>query len=301
MTNAVRDYVHETHKADEKSPIKHEIPDEHGGFKPAPPEGYVPRGKHSATSTLKLNPRSEFNRANFIKNADLGKKKTNISESEEHQAVVIPAARMQPFHRGHEALIEDALNKNHGPVHLYITKNKPNDADNPLSAEHRTNLIKHAFANEVKSGKLHVHEGGSMIQNMAHFHQNNPHVTRAHAVLGIGREDDTNLITSYNGKADKAGNIPYHFKHLTTGIRSEGSGEHETVRATELRNMAHSDASHEEKLKFFKERMHPNIPEHLVKKTLNDVESVKPKVKKIKENHISFNTFLTKINHYKYM
>jgi len=292
MTNAVRDYVHETHKADESSPIKHEIPDEHGKFKPAPPEGYVPRGKHPATSTTKLNPRSEFNRANFAKNAELSKKKPSVTEDTEHKAVVIPAARMQPFHRGHEALINDALKKNHGPVHLYITKNKPNDADNPLSSEHRSNLIKHAFHKDIEAGKLHVHEGGSMFQNMTHFHKNNPHVTNAHVVLGKGREESAKQVAAYNGKADKAGHVPYHFNHLSTSIRSEAGGEHDTVRATELRNMAHSDASHEEKLKYFKDRMHPDIPHNLVKKTLSDVEAVKPKAKKLKESLQSFRNFI---------
>jgi len=295
MTNAVRDYVHETHKADESSPIKHEIPDEHGGFKPAPPEGYVPRGAHPATSTTKLNPRSEFNRANFAKNAELGKKKATVSEDEVHKAVIIPAARMQPFHRGHEAMIRDALDKNHGPVHLYITKNKPGDADNPLSSEHRTNLVKHAFKDDVKAGKLHVHEGGSMFQNMTHFHQTNPHVTNVHAVLGKGREEAVKQLQTYNGKTDKAGNVPYHFKHLSTSIRSEAGGEHDTVRATELRNMAHSNASPEEKLKYFKDRMHPDIPHNLVKKTLSDVEAVKPKAKKIKESFQSFATYLRNV------
>ena len=289
MTNAVRDYVGETHKADEKSPIKHEIPSEHGGFKPAPPEGYVPRGKHAATSTTKLNPRSEFNRANFLKNADLGKKKAEpVTESAEGKAVVIPAVRMQPFHRGHEALIKDALAKNHGPVHLYVTKNKPGDADNPLSAEHRISLIKHAFKDDVAAGRLHVHEGGSMFQNMSNFHQNNPNVTNAHVVLGKGREESAKQVAAYNGKTDKAGNVPYHFKQLTTSIRSETPGAHDTVRATELRNMAHSDASPEEKFKYFKDRMHPSIPTPLVQKTLDAVQAVKPKAKKLKEGFLSF-------------
>jgi hypothetical protein len=279
FTNAVRDYVHETHKADERSSIKHEVPSDHG-FKPAPPEGYVPRGKHAAASTTKLNPRHEFNRINAIHNTNLRAKKPvaemNESEEKNSHAVIIPGARMQPFHRGHEQLINDALAKNKGPVHLYITKNKPGDTKNPLSFEHRADLIKHAFKKHIESGHLHVHEGGSMFDNISHFNKSNPHVKHAHIVLGPDREGPIESIHKYNNTPDKKGNIPYKFHSISTSIRKETSNEHDNIHATELRNKAYSNASPEEKLHLFKQRMHPDIPEHLIKKTISSIEKTRP-------------------------
>jgi hypothetical protein len=57
FTNAVRNYVNQTHGAD-NSPIKHELPDGKGGFTPATPEGYVARSStHPKANSQKFNDR----------------------------------------------------------------------------------------------------------------------------------------------------------------------------------------------------------------------------------------------------
>lgn len=296
FTKAVAHYVHKTHQADAKSPIKHELPDGKGGYKPAPFEGIVPRGTHPAVNTQKFNDRAEFNRMNKISGEQrFGKKPVNESTESKH-AVIVPGARFQPVHRGHEGLVNDAVNKAKkvgGKAHIYVTQNKSGDPKNPLSAEHRVEMLNHAFKDHVKAGHLQFHVGSGMHANLSHFHKNNPHVEHAHVVLGDDRQDAGESLKKYNNKPDKSGKTLYKFKTLETHTREKTPSKYDSIHATELRNKANSSTSDQEKHKFFKERMHPNIPDHLIHKTIKDIQ----KTHTMKESNImdrlSFSQFIT--------
>lgn len=290
FTKAVAHYVHKTHQADAKSPIKHELPDGKGGFKPAPFEGIVPRGAHPAINLQKFNDRAEFNRMNKLAGeAKFGKKPVNEASQSKH-AVIVPAARFQPVHRGHEGLVNDAVKRAKevgGTAHIYVSQNKPGDPKNPLTAEHRVEMLKHAFKDHIKSGHLQFHVGAGMHANVSHFHKNNPHVEYAHIVLGDDRMDTAESLKRYNNKADKSGKVLYKFKTMEVHQRAKTPSKFDSIHATELRNKAHSSASDEEKHAFFKERMHPNIPDHLITKTIKDIQ----KTNNVKESFVSFRKY----------
>jgi hypothetical protein len=119
-----------------------------------------------------------------------------------------------------------------------------------------------------------------MHANLADFNKQNPHIKNAHIVLGDDRMGAGDSLKKYNGTADKAGNVPYKFDKLEVHQRKVTPSKYDNIHATELRNKARSGDSdaHE----YFKERMHPNIPDHLVKKTIDYIRSTKATAKPAK-------------------
>ena len=283
FTNAVRNYVNQTHSAD-NSPIKHELPDGKGGFTPATPEGYVARSSsHPKANSQKFNDRQAFNRFNKI-NGEQRFGKTPVTESTKSDtAIIVPAARMHPPTMAHHALISDVVDRAKavgGTAHVYLSQNKPGDEKNPLPAEHRVEMLNHAYRQHISAGHLQFHVGSGMHANLADFHSKNPHIKNAHIVLGDDRMDAGDALKKYNGSADKAGNVPYKFDKLEVHQRKVTPSKYDQIHATELRNKARSGDSdaHE----YFKERMHPNIPDYLVKKTIDYIRSTKAAAKPVK-------------------
>ena len=289
LTNASADYVNKMHKADANSPIKHELPDGKGGFTPAPFEGVVGRSKHEKVNSQKINDRSAFNRMNKLNGEQrFGKKEVKESTESEH-AIIVPGARMHPPTMAHDALINDTVNrakKVGGKAHIFLTKNKPGDEKSPLSAEHRVEMLNHAYKDHIKSGHLEFHVGTGMHKNMEDFQKAHPHVKHVHVVLGDDRMDAGDSLKKYNGAKDKSGHTPYKFDTLEVHQREKTPSKYDTIHATELRNKARSNDDPKEVHKFFKERMHPNIPDHLIKKTISDIKSSGKK--SIKESFIDW-------------
>lgn len=283
FTNAVRNYVNQTHGADSSS-IKHELPDGKGGFTPATPEGYVARSStHPKANSQKFNDRQAFNRFNKINGEQRFGKKPVSESTKSDTAIIVPAARMHPPTLAHHALISDVVDRAKavgGTAHVYLSQNKPGDEKNPLPAEHRVEMLNHAYRQHISAGHLQFHVGSGMHANLADFHSKNPHIKNAHIVLGDDRMDAGDSLKKYNGSADKAGNVPYKFDKLEVHQRKVTPSKYDNIHATELRNKARSGDSdaHE----YFKERMHPNIPDHLVKKTIDYIRSTKAAVKPVK-------------------
>ena len=271
---------------DAKSKVKHYLNGPDGKEQQTGPEGWTYNStKHPQLNTTKLVRRqavpgkAAFSAANF--NNDRFPAKKAVTESVEKHDVIVPGVRVQPPHKAHDALIEDAVSKAKklgGTAHVYVTQNKPGDEKNPLSAEDRIAILSKAHAKHIESGHLKLHVGSGMMNNIAHHHAHNPDVTHAHVVLGEDRMNVEDSIKKYNGVADKKGNVPYHYKGgISVEQRAPTSGEHDGIHATEMRNMANSNASDDEKHKYFKDRMNPNVPDNLIHKTIKSIQSVSKK------------------------
>jgi nicotinamide mononucleotide adenylyltransferase len=235
--------------------------------------------------------------------------KKEVKEETEGKHGYMTTGRFQPLHRGHEGLVNDTIARAKAAgttAHVYVTHNKEGDERNPLSTDHRIALLNHAYRDHVKAGHVKFHAGSGMHANVEHFHKNNPHIKHAHVVLGDDRMDAAESIKKYNGKADKAGKVPYNFHSINVHQREKAPSKHDGIHATELRNVANSDKSDTEKHKFFKDRMHPNIPDHMINKTVKQIRDVsqaktnKPKRKKtIKEMMEEINQCLKEHNEHK--
>lgn len=273
FTAATKEFVNKTHSGD-SSPIKHELPDGKGGYTPATPEGYVLRSnKHEKLNQQKLNDRQAFNRMNKINGEQrFGKKQVTESASGEH-AVIVPAARMHPPTLAHDALISDAVNrakKLGGTAHIYLSQNKAGDPKNPLPAEHRVEMLNHAYKEHISAGHLKFHVGAGMHNNLSAFHKDHPTVKHAHILLGDDRMDVADSLKKYNGTLTKAGTPLYKFDSMQVEQRKKTPSKYDNIHATELRNKASSGDA--DTFQFFRERMHKNIPDHLIKKTISYIK-----------------------------
>lgn len=168
---------------------------------------------------------------------------------------------------GHKSVIDHAktLAKKHGGnLHINLS-----GADKPLSTEHKKQFAEKLFNHPVHTNPKH----SSIVHYLSHLHSQGYH--HLHLVAGSDRAKEYHSILSkYNGKADKKGNVPFHFKswkvHEHGAERTESSkhptkmSHHEllqSVSASKLESLAKSgdkkafhayhpgvDSSHVEKL-----------------------------------------------------
>ena len=176
---------------------------------------------------------------------------------------------------GHKAVIDHAksLAKKHGgKLHINLS-----GADKPLSVKHKTEFASRLFNHPVHSNPAH----GSIVAYLSHLHaQGNHHL---HLVAGSDRANEyKNILSKYNGKPDKKGNVPFHFKswkvHTVGAERVESDKHptkmshdelHRTVSASKLEALAKSGDE-----KGF-HAYHPGVDKSHVTKLYNAIRSSK--------------------------
>ena len=173
---------------------------------------------------------------------------------------------------GHKTVIDHAkelANKHNADLHINLS-----GADKPLSLKHKTDFASKLFGHKVHSNPKH----SSIVHYLSHLHsKGHEHL---HLVAGSDRAKEYhNILSKYNGKADKKGHVPFHFKSFkihSVGAERTESDKHptemthdelkKTVSATKLEKLARS-GDH----KAF-HAYHPGIPKSHVNKLYNTIK-----------------------------
>jgi hypothetical protein len=286
MTAAVNHYVKKTHEADSHNPIKHELPDGKGGFTPAKPEGYVPRGPHEKVNSQKLNPRGGaggFNAANAAWNAkgggrDQARAAKDLKEEKEvhHTTTVL---RANPPHNMHAEVVRAVANhaKQTGGSASAIVTNTQDNKKNPLTGAEKTSFLKKI----VPEHKNIIHQASpdrpSLFHHLAHLHKSG--VT--HATVVLGKDEMGPLgepLKANNGKFDDKGN-GYHFKSLKVISRNEVKGHEKTPEGAHASDIRSSIMKGDDSV--YKSNLPGHIKDHEIKKIGDTIrERLQPKPRK---------------------
>ena len=156
---------------------------------------------------------------------------------EETKSVAMLFGRMNPPTKGHEENIQGLkdLAAKHNADHMVIASHSHDPKKNPLSPEQKEKHLKRAFPGT--NIKVASKAEPTIFHHAAAMH--NQGYTHLHVVAGADRAQEyKDKLNQYNGKPDKSGHVPFHFKKITvhsTGERKAG------VSGTDMRNHVKSN------------------------------------------------------------
>jgi hypothetical protein len=172
---------------------------------------------------------------------------------------------------GHKAAIDqakDIATKTSGKLTIGLS-----GTAEPLDIKTKKSHAEKVFGHPVDTGTEHTKTLSSFL---SHLHKHHDHL---HLVAGSDRvEEYKSFLSKYNGKKDKKGNVPFHFKsytvHAAGGERTESNKDPRKMSRAELTSSV--SASKLEKLakegnyEHFK-AYHPGMPESHVRKVFTQI------------------------------
>jgi hypothetical protein len=172
---------------------------------------------------------------------------------------------------GHKAAIDqakDIATKTSGKLTIGLS-----GTAEPLDIKTKKSHAEKVFGHPVDTGTEHTKTLSSFL---SHLHKHHDHL---HLVAGSDRvEEYKSFLSKYNGKKDKKGNVPFHFKsytvHAAGGERTESNKDPRKMSRKELTSSV--SASKLEKLakegnyEHFK-AYHPGMPESHVRKVFTQI------------------------------
>jgi len=189
-----------------------------------------------------------------------------VEEKESGKHAVMAFGRMNPPTTGHLKLInkvKEVADKVGG--HHVIVSHTQDSKKNPLSSEQKIKHIKRYSpgTNIEASNKEHP----SIFQHAEKLHRSG--VTHLHVVAGSDRvQEYKNALNKYNGKPNKEGRVPYHFKKITVhsaGQRDPDSEGSEGMSGTKMREHAKSG-----NFKEFRKGVPAHVSDAHAKELMND-------------------------------
>ena len=183
-------------------------------------------------------------------------------ESEKHHVTTF--GRMNPPTTGHLKLINKVkeVAHKHNAEHSVVVSHSQDAKKNPLSGSQK---VKHLSryspgTNFQKSSKEHP----SIFHHAEKLHKQG--VTHLHVVVGSDRVHEfKHSLNKYNGKPNKEGHVPYHFKKITVhsaGHRDPDAEGSEGMSGTKMRHHASIGNSKE---------FRKGVPEHVSDKHAKDL------------------------------
>lgn len=179
-----------------------------------------------------------------------------IEEKDSGKHAVLAFGRMNPPTTGHLKLIDKIKEVAHkvGGSHHVIVSHSQDSKKNPLSGEQKIKHLKRYSpgTNVESSSKEHP----TIFHHAEKLHKQG--VTHLHVVAGSDRvKEYKDKLNHYNGKPNKEGHVPYHFKKITVhsaGQRDPDAEGSEGMSGTKMREHAKSNN--------FKE-FRKGVPEHV--------------------------------------
>ena len=166
------------------------------------------------------------------------KKFANFLNESELKPKVIAFGRFQGLHKGHEKVVDKVKSTalEHDAPHEIIASASHDGKTNPLTIDQKMKHLKRAFpdTNFTAASK----EAPTLMHHAARVNkEGHNHLIM---VAGQGRaEEYDKLLHAYNGKPDRTGKVPYHFKKITvvsSGDRNTLSKGVECASGTGQRN-----------------------------------------------------------------
>jgi len=171
-------------------------------------------------------------------------------------------------HKGHMYLASSVITqaKDHG-ADPYFVVSRTVGKDDPITPEEKLHIYKKVFP---KHGHIFHTATDEMPDLTRVLTQLSKHgYTDVTVVVGADQKDALSYVTQYNGKPNKAGEIPFSFNSLNVIARQETndpSREEEGPRATPMRAvLTNPDASEEEKFKTWRDSMSPELSDDEVR------------------------------------
>lgn len=155
---------------------------------------------------------------------------------------VMTFGRMNPPTTGHLKLIDKVKDvaKHHNAEHSVVVSHSQDSKKNPLSGEQKVKHLQRYSPGThfEKSNKEHP----SIFHHAEKLHKQG--VTHLHVVVGSDRvKEFKDSLNKYNGKPNKEGHVPYHFKKITVhsaGHRDPDAEGSEGMSGTKMREHAKS-------------------------------------------------------------
>ena len=220
------------------------------------------------------------------------KKFTELSEALKSKRAVIAFGRFQPPHAGHSALLHH-IHSFPGDKHVYVSGSH-DSKENPFTAHERVKILHKMHPEYAKSIHAADENTHTIFKALAHAHANGyNHVT---VVGGPDRKSEyEKILSTYNGKKDKKGNVPFHFKswkveseEKRVGAGGGGSG----ISGTKMRNAALSGDK-----ATFRKGLHPNLTDEDMHHMMNTIRTrmghkpMNEAADPLREEYISGNLF----------
>jgi hypothetical protein len=175
--------------------------------------------------------------------------------------------RMNPPTTGHLKLIDKVKEVAHkqGAEHSVVVSHSQDAKKNPLSGEQKVKHLKRYSpgTNIEKSSK----ESPTIFHHAEKLHKQG--VTHLHVVAGSDRvKEYKDKLNQYNGKPNKEGHVPFHFKKITVhsaGHRDPDAEGSEGMSGTKMRDHAKSS-----NFKEFRKGVPGHVPEKHAKELMHD-------------------------------
>ena len=168
-------------------------------------------------------------------------------EKESGKHATMAFGRMNPPTTGHLKLIDKVKEVAHkvGGSHHVIVSHTQDSKKNPLSSTQKVkHLKKYSPGTNIEASNK---EHPSIFHHAEKLHKQG--VTHLHVVAGSDRvKEYKDALNKYNGKPNKEGHVPYHFKKITVhsaGQRDPDAEGSEGMSGTKMREHAKSKNFHE--------------------------------------------------------
>jgi len=188
-------------------------------------------------------------------------------ESKNDHHHVMTFGRMNPPTTGHLKLIDKVkeVAKKHNANHTVVVSHTQDSKKNPLSGTQKVKHLKRYSPDThfEKSSKEHP----SIFHHAEKLHKQG--VSHLHVVVGSDRvKEFKDSLNKYNGKANKEGHVPYHFKKITVhsaGHRDPDAEGSEGMSGTKMREHAKNKNFGE-----FRKGVPGHVADHHAKELMKD-------------------------------
>jgi hypothetical protein len=193
---------------------------------------------------------------------------TFLKEEAEAKHAVLAYGRMNPPTTGHLKVINKVTEvaKKVGGEHHMVVSHTNDPKKNPLSSEQKVkHLRRYAPDANIKAASK---DNPTIFSHAAELHKSG--VTHLHIVAGSDRVDEyKKKFKELNGKPNKDGKVPFHFKKVTvhsSGERDPDSEGDEGMSGTKMRDHAKNND-----FKSFRKGVPNHVSDNDAKELMNDV------------------------------
>ena len=191
-----------------------------------------------------------------------------MEEKDQGKHAVLAFGRMNPPTSGHEKVVNKVkeVAAKHDASHHVVLSHSQSAKKDPLSQKDKIKHAKRAFPGTNIEGSSKEHP--TIFHHAEKLHKQG--VTHLHVVAGSDRVGEyKKSLNHYNGKADKTGHVPYHFKKITVHSSGERDPDAEGatgISGTKMREHAKNGHFHE-----FKKGVSSHMSDTHAKEMMHDV------------------------------
>lgn len=179
-------------------------------------------------------------------------------------------------HKGHmylaSSVITQAKEQHADP---YFVVSRTVGKDDPITPDEKLAIYRKVFPQSGHIFQTATDDMPDLTRVLANLYKQG--YTSATVVVGADQKAALSYVKNYNGKPDKAGNIPFNFRSLNVISRqetSDPSASQEGPRATPMRDILKDPAAtEEEKFAVWRDAMNPELSDSEVRDLMHKAET----------------------------